>query len=170
MTGRSYELPDDITTLGGMVIFVLINTDIWGARPRGFRIPKLSQVHVLTRFYALVPLLPYLNPQVSSVFDFVVLTGQYCNIWNPNPRLTVTDRDERASADSTSRSVTGNGADHEVGWKELAASRGRHSCRVSPRLPLAGVAGLFAALPPRWGCADRRIVLLTACQLVWEAL
>ncbi|GEM_PF-5381347 len=29
MTGRSYELPDDITTLGGMVIFVLINTDIW---------------------------------------------------------------------------------------------------------------------------------------------
>lgn len=95
MTGRSYELPDDITTLGGMVIFVLINTDIWGARPRGFRIPKLSQVRVPTRFYALVPLLPYLNPQVSSVFDFVVLTGQYCNIWNPNPRLTVTGRDER---------------------------------------------------------------------------
>lgn len=63
-----------------MVIFVLINTDIWGVRPRGFRIPKLSQVRVLTRFYALVPLLPYLNPQVSSVFDFVVLTGQYCNI------------------------------------------------------------------------------------------
>lgn len=77
MTGRSYELPDDITTLGGMVIFVLINTDIWGARPRGFRIPKLSQVCVLTRFYALVPLLPYLNPQVSSVSDFVVLTVQY---------------------------------------------------------------------------------------------
>ena len=24
MTGRSYELPDDITTLGGMVIFELI--------------------------------------------------------------------------------------------------------------------------------------------------
>lgn len=79
MTGRSYELPDDITTLGGMVIFVLINTDIWGARPCGFRIPKLSQVHVLTRYYALVPLLPYLNSQVSSVFDFVVLTGQYCH-------------------------------------------------------------------------------------------
>lgn len=56
MTGRSYELPDDITTLGGMVIFVLINTDIWGARPRGFRIPKLSQACVLTRFFALVPL------------------------------------------------------------------------------------------------------------------
>ena len=47
--------------------------------------------------------------------------------------------------------------------------RGQHPCRVSPRLPLAGVAGLFTALPPRWGCADRRIVLLTACQLVWEA-
>lgn len=28
MTGRSYELPDDITTLGGMVIFELINWDI----------------------------------------------------------------------------------------------------------------------------------------------
>lgn len=39
-----------------------------------------------------------------------------------------------------------------------------------PRLPLAGVAGLFAALPLRWRYADRRIVLLTACQLVWEAL
>lgn len=77
MTGRSYELPDDITILGGMVIFVLTNTDIWDARPRDFRIPKLSQVRVLTRFYALAPLLPYLNPQVSSVFDFVVLTGQY---------------------------------------------------------------------------------------------
>lgn len=85
MTGRSYELPDDITTLGGMVIFVLINTDIWGARPCGFRIPKLSQVHVLTRFYALVPLLPYLNSQVSSVFDFVVLTGQYCHMWLTGP-------------------------------------------------------------------------------------
>lgn len=84
MTGRSYELPDDITTLGGIVIFVLINRDIRGARPRGFRIPKLSQVRVLTRFYALfyslVPLLPYLNPQVSSVFVFFVLSGQYCNI------------------------------------------------------------------------------------------
>lgn len=80
MTERSYELSDGITTQGDMVIFVLINTDIWAARPRGFRIPKLSQVRVLTRFYALVPLLPYLNPQVSSVFDFVVLTDQYCNI------------------------------------------------------------------------------------------
>ena len=80
MTERSYELSDGITIQGDMVIFVLINTDIWAARPRGFRIPKLSQVRVLTRFYALVPLLPYLNPQVSSVFDFVVLTGQYCNI------------------------------------------------------------------------------------------
>ncbi len=80
MTERSYELSDGITTQGDMVIFVLINTDIWAARPRGFRIPKLSQVRVLTRFYALVPLLPYLNPQVSSVFDFAVLTGQYCNI------------------------------------------------------------------------------------------
>lgn len=48
--------------------------------------------------------------------------------------------------------------------------RGHRWPRVSPRLPLAGAAGLFAALPPRWGCADRRIVLLTACQLVWEAL
>lgn len=38
-----------------------------------------------------------------------------------------------------------------------------------PRLPLAGVAGLFAALPSHWGCADPRIVLLTACQLVLEA-
>lgn len=80
MTGRSYKLPEDITTLGGMLIFVLINTDIWGARPRGFRIPKLSQVRVLARFNAFVPLLPYLNPQVSSVFDFVVLIGQHCNI------------------------------------------------------------------------------------------
>ena len=95
MTGRRYELSDDITILGGMVIFVLTNTDIWGARPRDFRIPKLSQVRVLTRFYALVPLLPYVNPQVSSVFVFVVLSSQYCSIWNPNPRLTVTDRDER---------------------------------------------------------------------------
>ncbi len=77
MTGRSYELPDDITTLGDMVIFELINWDIRGARPRGFHIPKLSQVRVLTRFYALVPLLLYLNPQVSCVFDFVVLTRQY---------------------------------------------------------------------------------------------
>ena len=94
MTGRNYELPDDITTLGGMVIFELINWDIRGARPRGFHIPKLSQVRVLTRFYALVPLLPYLNPQVSSVFVFVVLSSQYCNIWNPNPRLTVTERDK----------------------------------------------------------------------------
>lgn len=111
-----------------------------------------------------------LSVQVSNAFVFIVHSSQYRNIWNPNPLLTVTDRDERASADSTSRSVTGNGADHEVGWKELAASRGRHSCRVSPRLPLAGVAGLFAALPLRWRYADRRIVLLTACQLVWEAL
>lgn len=76
MTERSYELSDGITTLGDMVIFVLINTDIWGARPRGFRIPKLSQVRVLTRFYALVPLLPYLKPQVSNVFVFVVLSSQ----------------------------------------------------------------------------------------------
>lgn len=95
MTGRSYKLTDDITTLGDMVIFELIKWDIRGARPRGFHIPKLSQVRVLTRFYALVPLLPYLNPQVSSVFVFVVLSSQYCSIWNPNPRLTVTDRDER---------------------------------------------------------------------------
>ena len=80
MTGRSYGLPDDITTLGGMVIFVLINSDIWGARPRGFRIPKLSQVRVLTRFNAFVPLLPHLNPRVSSVFVFVALSGRYCNI------------------------------------------------------------------------------------------
>lgn len=116
MTGRNYELSDDITTLGVMVIFELINWDNRGARPRGFHIPKLSQVRVLTRFYALVPLLPYLNLQVSSVFVFVVLSSQYCNIWNPNPRLTVTDRDERASADSTSRSVTGNGIDRELGW------------------------------------------------------
>ena len=29
MTGRSYKLPDDITALGGMVIFVLI-TRIFG--------------------------------------------------------------------------------------------------------------------------------------------
>ena len=85
MTGRNYELPDDITTLGGMVIFELINWDIRGARPRGFHIPKLSQVRVLTRFYALVPLLPYLNSQVSSVFDFVVLTGQYCHMWLTGP-------------------------------------------------------------------------------------
>lgn len=80
MTGRSYEPPDDITTLGGKVIFVLINTDIWGARPRGFRIPKLSHVRVLTRFNAFVPLLPHLNPRVSSVFVFVALSGQYCSI------------------------------------------------------------------------------------------
>ena len=78
MTERSYELSDGITTLGDMVIFVLINTDIWGARPRGFRIPKLSQVRVLTRFYALLPLLSYLNQQVNGVFVFVVPTGQYC--------------------------------------------------------------------------------------------
>lgn len=43
MTGRSYELPDDITTLGGMVIFELINWDIRGARPRGFLIPNYSK-------------------------------------------------------------------------------------------------------------------------------
>lgn len=124
MTGGSYKLPDDITTPGGMVIFVLINTDIWGARPRGFRIPKLSQVHVLTRFYALVPLLPYLNPQVSSVFVFVVLTGQHlpqldpktvprcyrsrqknlspasisiCNILDLKNLLTITDQDKTST-------------------------------------------------------------------------
>ena len=28
MTGRNYELPDDITTLGGMVIFELINGSV----------------------------------------------------------------------------------------------------------------------------------------------
>lgn len=61
MTGRSYEPSNDITILGGMVIFVLTNWEIRGARPRGFRIPKLSQVRVLTRFYALVPLLPYIT-------------------------------------------------------------------------------------------------------------
>ncbi len=80
MTGRSCELPDDVVTLGGMVIFVLINWNIRGARPRGFRIPELSQVRVPTRIYVLLPLLSYLNPQVSSVFIFVVLSGQYCNI------------------------------------------------------------------------------------------
>lgn len=95
MTGRNYELSDDITILGVMVIFELINWDNRGAHPRGFHIPKLSQVRVLTRFYALVPLLPYLKPQVSNVFVFVVLSSQYRNIWNPNPLLTVTDQDER---------------------------------------------------------------------------
>lgn len=40
MTGRSYKLPDDITALGGMVIFVLINTDIWGARHVAFVSPN----------------------------------------------------------------------------------------------------------------------------------
>lgn len=57
---------------------MLINGDISGARPRGFHIPKLSQVRVLTRFYALLPLLSYLNQQVNGVFVFVVPTGQYC--------------------------------------------------------------------------------------------
>lgn len=33
MTGRNYELPDDITTLGGMVIFELINW-IFGVHAR----------------------------------------------------------------------------------------------------------------------------------------
>ncbi len=51
-----------------------------------------------------------------------------------------------------------------------AVWQGRHPRWVAPRLPLADAAGRFAALPPHWGCADRRIVLLTACQLVWEAL
>lgn len=119
MTGRSYELPDDITILGGMVIFVLTNTDIWGARPRDFRIPKLPQVRVLTRFYALVPLLPYLNPQVSSMFDFVVLTGQRCNIWSPNPLLTVTDRDERLPKLSTDEVVDFAGSPLACRWRVL---------------------------------------------------
>lgn len=119
MTGRSYELPDDITTLGGMVIFELINWDIRGARPRGFLIPKLSQVRVLTRFYALVPLLPYLNPQVSSVFVFVVLSSQYCNIWNPNPRQTVTDRDERLPKLSADEVVNVIGSPLACRWRML---------------------------------------------------
>lgn len=33
MIGRNYELPDDITTLGGMVIFELIN-GIFGVHAR----------------------------------------------------------------------------------------------------------------------------------------
>ena len=119
MTGRSYELPDDITTLGGMVIFELINWDIRGARPRGFLIPKLSQVRVLTRFYALVPLLPYLNPQVSSVFVFVVLSSQYCTICNPNPRLTVTDRDERLPKLSADEVVTVSRSPLACRWRML---------------------------------------------------
>lgn len=119
MTGRSYKLPDDITTLGGMVIFELINWDIRGARPRGFLIPKLSQVRVLTRFYALVPLLPYLNPQVSSVFVFVVLSSHYCNIWNPNPRLTATDRDERLPKLSADEVVDVIGSPLACRWRVL---------------------------------------------------
>lgn len=119
MAGRSYELPDDITTLGGMVIFELINWDIRGARPRGFLIPKLSQVRVLTRFYALVSLLPYLNPQVSSVFVFVVLSSQYCNIWNPNPRLTVSDRDEWLPKLSADKVVNVIGSPLACRWRVL---------------------------------------------------
>ena len=119
MAERSYELPDDITTLGGMVIFELINWDIRGARPRGFLIPKLSQVRVLTRFYALVSLLPYLNPQVSSVFVFVVLSSQYCNIWNPNPRLTVSDRDERLPKLSADEVVNVIGSPLACRWRVL---------------------------------------------------
>lgn len=119
MTGRSYELTDDITTLGDMVIFELINWDIRGARPRGFHIPKLSQVRVLTRFYALVPLLPYLNPQVSSVFVFVVLSSQYCSIWNPNPRLTVTDRDKRLPQLSADEVVDVIGSPLDCRWRVL---------------------------------------------------
>lgn len=56
---------------------MLINENIPGARPRGFHIPKLSQVRVLTRFYAILPLLSYLNQQVNGVFVFVVPTGQF---------------------------------------------------------------------------------------------
>lgn len=147
MTGRSYEPPDDITTLGGMVIFVLINTDIWGARPRGFRIPKLSQVRVLTRFYTLVPLLPYLNPQVSNVFNFVVLTGQHlpqldpktvprcyrsrqrggpfptsisiCNIFGPKNLLTVTDRDRTPTSEPADEFVDVAGSPLVCRWREL---------------------------------------------------
>lgn len=73
------------------------------------------------------------------------------------------------TVDSTSQSVTGNGIDRELGWRCLRS--GENDIRAGPpRLPLAGVARLFAALPPHWGRADRRMVLLTACQLVWEAL
>ncbi len=64
---------------------MLINENIPGARPRGFHIPKLSQVRVLTRFYAILPLLSYLNQQVNGVFVFVVPTGQYCHMWLTGP-------------------------------------------------------------------------------------
>lgn len=129
MTGRSYELPDDITTLGGMVIFELINWDIRGARPRGFHIPKLSQVRALTRFYALVPFLPYLNLQVSSVFVFVVLSSQYCNIWNPNPRLTVTERDKTPTLETADALVAVTDPPLACRWRVLRGCS-PHCCRA----------------------------------------
>ena len=70
MTGRNYELPDDITTLGGMVIFELINWDIRGARPRGFHIPKLSQVRVLTRFLRACAVVAVLKPAGKQCVRF----------------------------------------------------------------------------------------------------
>lgn len=79
MTGRSYELPDDITTLGGMVIFVLINTDIWGARPCGFRIPKIIPSACANPFLRACAVVAVLKLAGKRVFDFVVLTGQYCH-------------------------------------------------------------------------------------------
>lgn len=132
MTGRSYELSDDITILGGMVIFVLTNWEIRGARPRGFRIPKLSQVRVLTRFYALVPLLPYLKlagkqcvrfcrsywsvlPQLdpktvprcyrSRQKNLSPASISICNILDLKNLLTVTDRDKPPAPGSADKNV-----------------------------------------------------------------
>lgn len=41
MTGRNYELPDNITTLGVMVIFELINWDIRGCTPAWLSYPQI---------------------------------------------------------------------------------------------------------------------------------
>lgn len=132
MTERSYELPDDITTLGGMVIFVLINTDIWGARPCGFRIPKLSQVHVLSLFLracAVVAVLklagkqcvrfcrsywsvlPQLDPKTvprcyrSRQKNLSPASISICNILDLKNLLTVTDRDKPPAPGSADKNV-----------------------------------------------------------------
>lgn len=93
---------------------------------------------------------PLLLLQIKINGGAVWQTSRSVTIWNPVLLLTVTERD---------KPLTPGVADEVVDVAESPLA-----------CPLADVAGLFAALPLRWGRADRRIVLLTACQLVWEAL
>ena len=95
---------------------------------------------------------PQNSPQMLQIETEESLPGFNLNLQHLGP--------QKPSYCYRSRQTSGTGVSRQK----------RRRYRASPRLPLAGVAGLFAALPPRWGCVDRRIVLLTACQLIWEAL